>query len=85
MSDSDNRIHQQGMKTNPAAGNSSTLDRALELGIAKCLRDSDRLSAFPHVTRDGDWLISEHARWTGGFFVGMLWLAGALREDPAIL
>ena len=61
------------------------LDRALELAITKCLRDANRLGSFPHVTQDGDWLVSEHARWTGGFFVGMLWLAGLLREDDAIM
>ena len=72
------------MNTEQAAEN-TRLDRALELGIAKCMRDGDRLSAFPHVTEEGDWLISEHARWTGGFFVGMLWLAGVLREDGEIL
>jgi unsaturated chondroitin disaccharide hydrolase len=59
-------------------------DRALELAVHKCLRDAARLPAFPHVTHAGDWLTSEHARWTGGFFVGMLWLAGLLREDPRI-
>ncbi len=64
---------------------SSILDKALELGIAKCLRDADRLPAFPHVTQNGDWLVSEHARWTGGFFVGMLWLAGAIRKDHKIM
>lgn len=73
------------MKTDTIAENGNILDRTLELGIAKCLRDADRLNAFPHVTNDGDWLVSEHARWTGGFFVGMLWLAGALRDDPSIL
>ena len=51
----------------------------------KCLRDAARLPSFPHVTRDGDWLVSEHARWTGGFFVGMLWLTGLQREDPSTL
>ena len=61
------------------------LDRALELGMDKCLRDAARLPSFPHVTRDGDWLVSEHARWTGGFFVGMLWLTGLQREDPSTL
>lgn len=62
----------------------SRLDAALDLGIAKCLRDADRLRAFPHVTRDGDWLVSEHGRWTAGFFIGMLWIAGLVRDDSAI-
>jgi unsaturated chondroitin disaccharide hydrolase len=61
------------------------LDNALALGIAKCLRDAGRLTAFPHVTRDGDWLVSERGRWTAGFFVGMLWIAGLVRDDAAVL
>jgi unsaturated chondroitin disaccharide hydrolase len=60
------------------------MDAALELGIAKCLGDAERLNAFPHVTRDGDWLISEHGRWTAGFFVGMLWIAGLVRDDTRV-
>ena len=71
------------MSTKPPTG-SGPLDRALELAISKCLRDAGRLPAFPHVTSKGEWLTSEHARWTGGFFVGMLWLAAELRGDPQI-
>ena len=73
------------MNTNSAGKIDSLLDRALEMAITKCLRDADRLPAFPHVTKNGDWQTSEHARWTGGFFVGQLWLAGALRGDREIL
>ncbi len=73
------------MNANSTGEDNSLRDRALELGIDKCLRDAERLPSFPHVTKDGDWLLSEHARWTGGFFVGMQWLAGVLRDDPAIL
>jgi unsaturated chondroitin disaccharide hydrolase len=65
-------------------GQDALLSAALDLGIAKCLRDADRLNAFPHVTRDGDWLTSEHGRWTAGFFVGMLWIAGLVRDDSEI-
>ena len=60
------------------------LDAALQLGIDKCLRDADRLGGFPHVTRNGDWLVSEHGRWTAGFFVGTLWLAGLVRGSAEI-
>ena len=67
-----------------AVAESNRLDEALELGIDKCLRDAGRLEAFPHVTRSGEWLTSEHGRWTAGFFVGMLWLAGLVRGDTGI-
>ncbi len=73
------------MMANSPAASASLIENALELGINKCLRDAHRLPAFPHVTKDGDWLTSEHGRWTGGFFVGMVWLAGVLREDSEIL
>ena len=36
------------------------------------------------MTRKGDWLVSEHGRWTAGFFVGMLWLAGLVRGSTEI-
>ncbi len=60
------------------------IDAALDLAIEKCLRDAERLDSFPHVTQDGDWLVSDHGRWTAGFFVGMLWLAGMVRGDDKI-
>ena len=60
------------------------IDAALDLAIEKCLRDAERLDSFPHVTQDGDWLVSDHGRWTAGFFVGMLWIAGMVRRDDKI-
>ena len=63
---------------------SSLVARALALAVDKCLGDAARLPGFPHVTSQGDWLTSEHARWTGGFFVGMLWLAAEVRGDPRL-
>ncbi len=59
------------------------LGEALDLGIRKALRDGRKLDAFPHVTRDGRWLISEHGRWTAGFFVGMLWIGSLAGGVPA--
>lgn len=72
------------MLRNGTVAQNDRLDAALELGIEKCLRDAARLDGFPHVTRDGDWLVSEHGRWTAGFFVGMLWIAGLVRDDAEI-
>ena len=60
------------------------IDSALELGIIKCLHDSKRLSEFPHVTKNGEWLTSEHGRWTAGFFVGMIWMSGMVKDDANI-
>ena len=60
------------------------MDSALELGIIKCLRDAKRLNEFPHVTKNGEWLTSEHGRWTAGFFVGMIWMSGMVKDDANI-
>lgn len=57
------------------------LDDALALGMRKCLRDARTLPSFPHVTRGGEWLVSEHGRWTAGFFIGMLWIAALEGEE----
>lgn len=29
---------------------------------------------FPHITRQGKWLCTEDGHWTGGFWVGILWI-----------
>ena len=60
------QAREECMNTNPPPGDNSGLDRAPELGITKYLRDASRLFTFPYVTNDGDWLTSEHVRWTGG-------------------
>lgn len=60
----------------------SLLEQAYRLGIEKCLCDARRLSGFPHTTRDGRWLVSSDGHWTGGFFVGMLWLAALEGSSP---
>lgn len=65
------------------AGNAQ-LDRALHLGIEKCIQNARRLQAFPHVTRDGEWLTSEHGRWTAGFFIGQIWLAHMTTNDEEV-
>lgn len=52
----------------------------LDLVLRKLEFTWEDLKAFPHTTRDGIWLQSEHGRWTAGFWVGQLWLAFVL--DP---
>ena len=36
---------------------------------------------FPHVTKRGRWETTEDCYWSGGFFVGMLWLAYKISSD----
>ncbi|MZQ47739.1 MAG: hypothetical protein GT598_01915 [Bacteroidales bacterium] len=35
---------------------------------------------FPHITKDGKWLVNENGHWTGGFWTGLLWMR-ALRDE----
>ncbi|TAN34706.1 glucuronyl hydrolase [bacterium] len=60
------------------------LEQALQLAVERAGRDAAGLAAFPHITRDGAWLVSEHGRWTAGFFVGMLWLASMVEENGGL-
>jgi unsaturated chondroitin disaccharide hydrolase len=32
------------------------------------------LASFPHTTKNGNWLTHDNAHWTGGFWVGILWI-----------
>ena len=59
--------------------------QALDYCVEKTRLNLDRLDAFPHWTRDGVWRTSEHGRWTGGFWIGIVWLAYLRSGDPALL
>lgn len=61
------------------------LHDVLRLAISKVRCDASGLTGFPHVTQDGRWNTSEGGRWTGGFFVGMLWLAHFVDPCPGDL
>lgn len=36
---------------------------------------------FPHITKDGRWVTTENGYWTGGFWVGLLWLTYKITGD----
>ena len=50
------------------------LTHALDFAVARTRENADRLTAFPHTTRAGEWLQSAHGRWTAGFWAGLLWM-----------
>lgn len=52
----------------------AALARALDFAVARTRENAARLAAFPHATRGGAWLQSEHGRWTAGFWAGLLWM-----------
>lgn len=43
-------------------------------GLDKVNSMESELTDFPHTTSGGSWLTSSNAHWTGGFWVGLLWL-----------
>jgi len=36
---------------------------------------SIKLTDFPHITKNGKWVTTKDGYWTGGFWIGLLWLA----------
>ena len=60
---------------------SDVFDAVLAEATERVVRDGETLPCFPHVTCDGHWLVSEHGRWTAGFFAGLQWLAHIVRRD----
>ena len=40
-----------------------------------------KLSSFPHVTQNGKWITTLDGDWTGGFWVGLLWLSYKLTDE----
>ncbi len=55
----------------------------LDIACAKLEHLERVLPAFPHTTRAGRWRTGEHGRWTGGFWIGLLWLAYLHTSAPA--
>ncbi|MBS4207530.1 glycoside hydrolase family 88 protein [Bacillus sp. FJAT-50079] len=53
----------------------------LEKGMAKVAKMEEKLTAFPHTTKNGEWLVHENGHWTGGFWVGLLWIEAILNGD----
>lgn len=61
-------------------------ERAWEMIRDRALVTAESTDAgFPHYadTRDGRWTLSDNGDWTGGFFVGLLWLAAGRGDARA--
>jgi unsaturated chondroitin disaccharide hydrolase len=42
---------------------------------------SIKLMDFPHITENGKWITTEDGYWTGGFWIGLLWLVFKIIGD----
>ena len=40
------------------------------------------LVGYPHITEQGRWVTTSDGAWTGGFWIGLLWIAYEERGDP---
>lgn len=60
-----------------------------EMEIQKILNRIDenekKLKGFPHFTKNGGWVTTEDGCWTGGFWIGLLWLAHELSGNKRYL
>lgn len=57
------------------------IEAAYQKGFLKVdfLKEKLRMQ-FPHITKNGQWLTNDAGHWTGGFWIGLLWLQ-AMQEQ----
>lgn len=58
---------------------------ALENAIARIRSIQASVSDFPHITEQARWQTTPDGVWTGGFWAGLLWLAGSRTRDDSLL
>ncbi|MFN8677856.1 MAG: glycoside hydrolase family 88 protein [Thermomicrobiales bacterium] len=58
---------------------------ALDACVATTWRNLARLEGFPYWTEHGRWLTEPRGRWTGGHWLGIIWMAYLRTGDPALL
>ena len=46
----------------------------VQKSIIKKVENNTSGENFPHITKNGKWVTTEDGYWTGGFWVGLLWL-----------
>jgi unsaturated chondroitin disaccharide hydrolase len=63
----------------------SFVPEALDYSFAMVRRNLQELETFPEMTRDGKWTLVPTGGWVGGHWTGLIWLAYAHTQDPALL
>lgn len=61
------------------------VDRLVDQAIVGVCRIAQRSTDFPHITAKGEWQYTADGVWTGGFWAGLLWLAGEQLKDAVLL
>jgi unsaturated chondroitin disaccharide hydrolase len=61
------------------------VQEALAYSFAMVRRNLQELESFPEMTRDGQWTLVPTGGWVGGHWTGLIWLAYAHTQDPALL
>ena len=69
------------METGHKVSVPDVLEQALTYGLSVIQKESESLRDFPELTEDGRWQTGVNGGWTGGFWVGLLWLAYSLTSD----
>lgn len=57
------------------------LNKVLEIVTEKAKKNMMRFKDFPHITKNGKWTTTKDEDWTGGFWIGLLWLFYKLTDD----
>ena len=58
---------------------------ALEACVATTRRNLAHLDGFPYWTEQGRWLTEQRGRWTGGHWLGIIWMSYLRTGDPALM
>ena len=60
------------------------LEPALNRALDRLEETSQTLTDFPHVTEASEWVTYPDGVWTGGFYIGQLWLLYRIRRQEEV-
>jgi unsaturated chondroitin disaccharide hydrolase len=63
---------------------SDWIERALAYSVDLVRENIANLKGFPELTEEGQWFCVDNGGWVGGHWVGLIWLAYAYTQDPAL-
>lgn len=61
-------------------------NKVIKSALTKTENTANKLkSEFPHITIDGNWQTTQDGSWTGGFWIGLLWLSYSITNDKKFM